>query len=258
MFIDITDRGPVRWLTLNNPGRKNAIPSDGWNTLSAAFDSFEASTQRVLVVTGGGVDFCSGAELGGRGAEADASISGQVAGMKEVGAAALALHRLTKPTIAAVDGVAAGAGMNLALGCDIVLATTRTRFSEIFVKRGLTVDFGGTWLLPRLVGLQRAKELVLSGRIVEAQEAKDIGLVLDLVDAEELPDTAQGLAESLAANAPIPQMLAKRTLDRSFELSFEEALVQENQDQVICFSTEDVIEGVASFLEKRSSSFKGK
>ena len=178
--------------------------------------------------------------------------------MKEVGAAALALHRLTKPTIAAVDGVAAGAGMNLALGCDIILAATRARFSEIFVKRGLTVDFGGTWQLPRLVGLQRAKELVLSGRMVDSQEAKRIGLVLEVVDVGELADAAQDLAEAIAGNAPIPQMFAKRTLDRSFELSFEEALAQENQDQVICFATEDVTEGVASFLEKRPPDFKGR
>lgn len=178
--------------------------------------------------------------------------------MKVVGAAALALRRITKPTIAAVDGVAAGAGLNLAIGCDVVLATTRARFSEIFVQRGLTVDFGGTWHLPRIVGLQRAKEMVLSGRIVEAAEAKEIGLVLDLVEVNELTDAAQELAESFASGAPIAQMFAKRTVDRSFELSFEEALEAEHQAQVICFSTEDVTEGVTSFLEKRPPSFKGR
>jgi len=126
------------------------------------------------------------------------------------------------------------------------------------VRRGLTVDFGGTWLLPRLVGLQRAKELALTGRIVEAGEAKEIGLVLEVVESARLADAAQDLAEALAAGAPIPQMLAKRTIDRSFELSFEEVLEQEGQGQVICFATEDIVEGVASFLEKREPRFKGR
>jgi 2-(1,2-epoxy-1,2-dihydrophenyl)acetyl-CoA isomerase len=258
MFINLTDRGPVRWLTLNNPARKNAVPPDGWQKLRGAFEEFEGSDQRVLVVAGADGDFCSGADLGGDGFEEISSVSNRVPRMKEVGAAALALHRLSKPTIAAVDGIAAGAGMNLALGCDVVLATERARFTEIFVQRGLTIDFGGTWLLPRLVGLQRAKELALSGRIVGAQEAKQIGLVLEVLAVEDLPGEAQALGESLAAAAPIPQMFAKRTLGSSFELSFEEALEQENQAQLICFATNDVTEGVASFLEKRPPKFKGK
>lgn len=257
MFVETVDHGPVRWLTLNHPEHMNAIPTSGWEELASAFTDFERSAQRALVVTGAGGEFCSGADLGTENGGVQ-SVDVRAARMKQVGAAALALHRLTKPTIAAVDGVAAGAGMNLALGCDIVIASDRARFTEIFVRRGLTVDFGGTWLLPRLVGLQRAKELVLSGRIVGAVEAKEIGLVLDVVDAESLRETAQRLAESLASGAPIPQMFAKRTLDRSFELSFEEALEQEHQGQVICFATEDVVEGVASFLEKRAPEFEGR
>lgn len=258
MFIEITDRGPVRWLTLNQPDHKNAIPATGWGELREALICFEDSGQRALVITGAGGDFCSGADLGAAESESDSSVTGRAGRMKEVGAAALALHRLTKPTLAAVDGVAAGAGMNLALGCDLVIASDRARFTEIFVRRGLTVDFGGTWLLPRLVGLQRAKELALTGRIVEAGEANELGLVLKVVESERLAGAAQELAEALSAGAPVPQMLAKRTLDRSFELSFEEALEQESQGQVICFATEDIVEGVASFLEKREPNFKGK
>ncbi|MDH5372006.1 MAG: enoyl-CoA hydratase-related protein [Acidimicrobiia bacterium] len=258
MFIEISDRGRVRWLTLNRPERKNAIPPDGWAALLAEFAAFEASTQRVLVITGAGGEFCSGADLGRDMVVTDSSTSGRVRSMKQVGAAALALHRLTKPTIALVDGIAAGAGMNLALGCDIVLASDRARFTEIFVQRGLVPDFGGTWLLPRLVGLQRAKELVLSGRIVDAAEAKKIGLAIDVIDANDLLEAGRELAESLASAAPIPQMFGKRMLVRSFELSFEEALEQESQAQVICFETDDVGEGVASFLEKRPPEFMGR
>jgi enoyl-CoA hydratase/carnithine racemase len=258
MFIDISDRGSVRWITLNQPDHMNAIPTAGWGEFAAALEAFEVSEQRALVVTGAGGNFCSGADLGVDNSGEAPSVTERVRRMKQVAAAALALHRTNKPTIAAVDGVAAGAGMNLALGCDMVIASSRARFTEIFVRRGLTIDFGGTWLLPRIVGLQRAKELALSGRIVGAVEAKEIGLILDVVEPAALVDAAQNLAESFASGAPVPQMFVKRTLDRSFELSFEEALEAESQDQVICFETEDVAEGISSFLEKRSPKFTGR
>jgi 2-(1,2-epoxy-1,2-dihydrophenyl)acetyl-CoA isomerase len=177
--------------------------------------------------------------------------------MKTVGEAASTLHRTTKPTIAAVDGVAVGAGMNLALGCDVVIASTRARFSEIFVRRGLTVDFGGTWLLPRIVGLQRAKELALSGRIVEAEEALAIGLVVELVPSDQLADRAQNMAQSFLEGAPIAQMFAKQGLDASFESSFAESLSWEGQSQAIAMGTADVQEGMAAFLEKREPDWRG-
>ena len=116
--------------------------------LRGTLEAFEASAQGVLVVTGAGGDFCAGADLDPSRMDRLQSVENRHLRMKEVGTAAMALHRLTKPAIAAVDGVAVGAGMNLALGCDVVVATERARFSEIFVKRGLTVDFGGSWLLP--------------------------------------------------------------------------------------------------------------
>jgi 2-(1,2-epoxy-1,2-dihydrophenyl)acetyl-CoA isomerase len=178
--------------------------------------------------------------------------------MKTVGDAALRLHRLTKPTIAAVDGVAVGAAMNLALGCDVVLASSRARFSEIFVRRGLTVDFGGSWLLPRVVGMQRAKELALSGRIVEAHEARDLGLCLELTTPDGLMPRALELAASFMGQAPIAQMFAKQALNHAWDMSFAEALDLEGQSQAICFTTDDVAEGIAAFLEKRDPDFTGR
>ncbi|HEU4749723.1 MAG TPA: enoyl-CoA hydratase-related protein [Acidimicrobiia bacterium] len=258
MWLEINDRGAVRWLTINRPGRRNAIPGDGWPELERAFSDFGSSSSRVLVVTGAGGAFCSGADLDPNEAVAMADVAGRHRRMRSVGAAALALHRLAKPTIAAVDGVAAGAGMNLALGCDLVVASHRARFSEIFVRRGLSVDFGGTWLLPRVVGLQRAKELALTGRIVEATEALAIGLVMELVDADRLEARVTEIADSLLNGAPVAQMFAKQGLDRSGEVSFEEALAWEGQSQSICFATEDVLEGLAAFREKRSPDFKGR
>lgn len=258
MWLEINDRGAVRWLTINRPGRRNAIPGDGWPELERAFSDFGSSSSRVLVVTGAGGAFCSGADLDPNEAVAMADVAGRHRRMRSVGAAALALHRLAKPTIAAVDGVAAGAGMNLALGCDLVVASHWARFSEIFVRRGLSVDFGGTWLLPRVVGLQRAKELALTGRIVEATEALAIGLVMELVDADRLEARVTEIADSLLEGAPVAQMFAKQGLDRSGEVSFEEALAWEGQSQSICFATEDVLEGLAAFREKRSPDFKGR
>jgi 2-(1,2-epoxy-1,2-dihydrophenyl)acetyl-CoA isomerase len=178
--------------------------------------------------------------------------------MRTVGNAALALHRLTKPTIAAVDGVAVGAGMNLALGCDVVVATERARFSEIFVKRGLTVDFGGSWLLPRIIGLQRAKELALSGRMVGAEEASRIGLVAEVVAVEALEERVAEIAGSFLDGAPVAQMFAKQTINASFQISLADALSWEGEAQSIALGTEDAGEGVLAFLEKRDPVWKGK
>jgi len=250
------DRGAVRWLILNRPERKNAIPAAGWDELRTAFVDFDESDQRVLVVSGTGGDFCAGAEL-------DPAVVGLSAvdrheRLKTVGECLLALHRCSKPTVAAVDGVAVGAGMNLALACDLVIASDRVRFSELFVRRGLTVDFGGTWLLPRVVGLQRARELALTGRIVEADEARRLGLALEIVRPDRLEARVNEVVEELLAAAPMAQMFAKQTINRSFELTIEQALAWEGQSQAICLASEDVAEGVGAFLEKRKPQFKGR
>ncbi len=250
------DRGPVRILTITNAGRKNAIPDAGWPQLEAALGDFEASEQRCLVITGADGDFCSGADLAV--ANVGSSAADRYRSMLPVGRAATALRRLPKPTVAAVDGVAVGAGMNLALGCDVVLATSRARFAEIFVKRGLTVDFGGTWLLPRIVGLARAKELALTGRFVSGEEAAEIGLVSRLVEPEKLLDEAVSLGEELARGAPLAQRFIKAGLERSLDMSFEEALAYEDQAQAVCLMSEDVVEGVRAFLQKREPDFRGR
>jgi 2-(1,2-epoxy-1,2-dihydrophenyl)acetyl-CoA isomerase len=251
------DRDRVRWLTIDRPERKNAVPMDGWADLRAAFDDFESSDQRVLVITGAGGEFCAGADLDPSRITELQSVTSRHERMKLVGSTALALHRITKPTIAAVDGVAVGAGMNLALGCDVVIASDRARFSEIFVKRGLTVDFGGSWLLPRVVGIQRAKELALSGRIVDAEEAFRIGLVIDVVPPDELEDRAAQLAEAFLAGAPNAQMFIKQTLNGSFRESFADALGWEGQAQAVLLGTEDAAEGILSFVEKRPPEWIG-
>jgi enoyl-CoA hydratase/carnithine racemase len=248
----------VRWLTIDRPDRKNAIPADGYPRLTEAFTDFEKGPDRILVVTGAGGDFCAGADLDPGQFSAGSSVSDAHGRMKIVERAATALHRTTKPTIAAVDGVAVGAGMNLALGCDVVVASDRARFSEIFVRRGLTVDFGGTWLLPRIVGLQRAKELALSGRMVGADEAVRLGIAMEVVPVAEMMERVRELAGSFLAGAPLGQMFAKQGLNASFESSFAESISWEGQSQAIALGTEDVIEGVAAFLQKRDPEWKGR
>ncbi len=256
-FVTITDAGPIRTVTMSSPGRKNAVPPDAWPELADAFIRFESSEQRVLVLTGADGEFCAGADMN-KPAEGEPSVAVTARRMRMISSAVTALHRTTKPTIASVDGVAVGAGMNLALGCDIVVAADRARFSEIFVKRGLTMDFGGTWLLPRLVGLARARELALTGRIVGAPEALEIGLVARVVPAAGLGDAVTELAEELAGGAPLAQSFVKVALDRSSSMTFEQALAFEEQAQAVLLASEDLTEGAAAFIEKREPQFKGR
>ncbi len=235
----------------------NAVPPEGWSELADAFEAFEASDARVLVLTGADGEFCAGADMTSRAAVPSAADN--VARMAStVNRAAIALHRTSKPTVAAVDGVAVGAGMNLAIGCDIVVASHRARFAEVFVKRGLTLDFGGTWLLPRLVGLARARELALTGRIIDATEALSIGLVGEVVDQDALGSRVEELAGELEAGAPLAQAMIKRALDRSSSMTFEQALAFEAHAQGILLGSEDLAEGAAAFVERRPPRFRGR
>ncbi|MGI9667038.1 MAG: enoyl-CoA hydratase/isomerase family protein [Acidimicrobiia bacterium] len=256
-FVSASDAGSVRTITMSNPGRMNAVPPDAWTDLADAFEEFGASDQRVMILTGDGENFCAGADMNKARPDVP-SAADNAARMRKTNRVASALHRLSKPTIAAVDGVAVGAGMNIAIGCDFVIASTRARFAEIFVKRGLTMDLGGTWLLPRLVGATRARELALTGRIVEADEALEIGLVTETVSPENLALRASQVAVELAAGAPLAQAFVKRALDRSSTMTFEQALAFEEQAQGVLLSSEDLIEGAAAFIEKRPPKFEGR
>ena len=252
------DKGPIRWLTIDRPQRKNAIPFEGWGELCDAFREFESSAARVLIIRGESGDFCAGADLDPSDRKEMPSVVDRHRRMKTVGEAAIALYRLTKPTIAAVDGVAVGAGMNLALGCDVVVCSERARFSEIFVRRGLTLDFAGSWLLPRVVGMQRARELALSGRILDAEEAVTLGIAMEAVALDRLYERAEEIAHSLLSGAPLAQMLIKKALASSLQTSFADAVASEGHAQAVALGTEDAQEGFASFIEKRDPNWKGR
>jgi enoyl-CoA hydratase/carnithine racemase len=251
--VRLTRDGAVATITLSNPRRKNAMTRAAWRALRAALAELAGSDARVLVITGDGEEFCAGADLSDAGEGRPPLVD-----MTEVNEACLALHRVPIPTIARVDGVAVGAGMNLALGCDFVVASHRARFSEIFVQRGLSVDFAGSWLLPRLVGLHRAKELVLLGDMLGAEQAREWGLVREVVDPGELDAAVARLVDRLLAGPPVAMRLSKRMLNDSFEASLDRALEDEARSQQVNFATEDTVEAGRAFLEKRAPVFTGR
>ena len=168
------------------------------------------------------------------------------------------MHALPQPVIAKVSGVAAGAGLNLALGCDLVVAGDDARFSEIFARRGLSVDFGGSWVLPRLVGLHKAKELVLLADIIDAKEAQDYGIVNRVVPTAQLDAFVDDWAERLAAGPPIALTMSKRLLNQSSAMSLAQAVEAEAQAQNVNFASQDTTEAMAAFLEKRDPTFRGR
>lgn len=243
----------VATVTLVNPRRKNAISDDMWGQLARAFRWVASDAAvRVLVVTGEGDEFCSGADLG-KGPDAH-----WLAYMRHINDTCLALDAVPQPTIARVDGVAVGAGMNLALACDLVIASDRARFSEIFAKRGLSLDFGGSWFLPRRVGLHKAKELALLAPMVDAAEAERIGLVNRVVPVGELDEAVATWATELAAGPPIALAQTKALLNRSSTSSLADALEAEGAAQVVNFSTSDTAEAIGAFLTKRPPKFTGR
>jgi enoyl-CoA hydratase/carnithine racemase len=253
----LVDRAPngVVTLTLNRPEKKNAMNAAMFNELLAVFREIDASTtDRVLVITGAGDAFCSGADLGERGGDTRHSLTR----LHWVADIALALHRIPRPIIAKVNGVAVGAGMNLALACDLIVASETARFSEIFARRGLSIDFGGSWLLPRLIGMHRAKELAFFADIISAKEAAELGLVNRVLPPSQLEAFVTDWADRLAAGPPIALSLTKRLLTNSFSVTMDEALEAEGMAQSVNTTTEDTAEAIRAFLEKREPRFKGR
>ncbi len=245
-------------ITLNQPAKKNAITPAMWTGLLETFRELRGDqTVRVVVITGAGDGFCSGADVSSFQA-ADDSPTHPLHAMRRTKDVALALHELPMPTIARVNGVAAGAGCNLALGCDLIVASDRARFTEIFPKRALSLDFGGAWLLPRLIGLHRAKELAFFGDIISADEAAAMGLVNRVVPHEELDVTVQDWARRLVAGPPLALTQTKAMLNKSMGLSMEEALDVEAAAQAINLSSKDNREATVAFFEKRDAVFEGR
>lgn len=247
-----SDRNGVRTLTLNRPHRKNAINRELWIALAEALTAAGKDRGvRAVVITGAGGAFCSGADI------STPDDSHPVHKLQRLTDVALALHELPKPTIAKVTGVAVGAGWNLALGCDLVIATPESTFCQIFAKRGLSVDLGGSWLLPKIVGLQQAKRLVLLADTIDAAQAHTLNLVTWVVSAAEIDDFVTDIADRLAAGPTIALAHSKALLNEGADATMRDALANEARAQGVNFATDDAREAYAAFAEKREPSFTG-
>jgi enoyl-CoA hydratase/carnithine racemase len=247
------DSDGVRTLTLNRPRRKNAISPELWIALRDALHAAGRDRGvRALVITGAGGAFCSGADIG---IPDDIHPKYKLQRLTDV---ALALHELPMPTVAKVTGVAVGAGWNLALGCDLVVATPESTFSQIFSKRGLSVDLGGSWLLPKLVGLQQAKRLTLLAESIDAAEAFALNLVTWVVSAAEIDAFVKDLADRLAAGPPIALAHTKALLNENADRTLRDALANEARAQIGNFATADAAAAYAAFSERREPTFTGR
>ncbi|WP_241565459.1 enoyl-CoA hydratase-related protein [Streptomyces sp. ZL-24] len=256
-----TTASGVSWITLNRPEAMNALtPEQRERIIALLADASADPAVRAVVLTGTGRGFCAGADLRGAPDRVRERLPGDVARTVRLGAQRLvaAVLDCEKPVIAAVNGTAAGIGAHLAFACDLVLAADTARFIEVFVRRGLVPDGGGAYLLPRLVGPQRAKELMFFGDALSAADAERIGLVNRTVEAGELEAVATAWAERLAAGPTRALALTKQLVNDALTGDRAAAFAAEAAAQEINMTTRDATEGVASFTERRTPRFQGR
>jgi 2-(1,2-epoxy-1,2-dihydrophenyl)acetyl-CoA isomerase len=249
-------------ITLNRPDRLNAMTWHSWDEfMDALRKASEDDDSKAVVITGAGRGFCSGSDLMAA-AEQRESPPPQPTRAWKLHSGYLApqeVVRCNKPIIAAVNGTTAGAGFGMALACDIRIASEAARFSAIFVRRGLSPDFGCSFFLPRIVGLSRALELMYTGEMIDAQEALRLGLVSRLTPPDQLLPTAMELASRIAAGPSLAIEATKRLVYRTIEPEMEDHLrLEEYWSRLLCQPSQDAVEGVRSFLEKRDARFQGR
>jgi 2-(1,2-epoxy-1,2-dihydrophenyl)acetyl-CoA isomerase len=250
----------IATITLNRPEKLNAFGGRMRQEIEEVVSDVCADQDvRVIVITGAGKAFCVGGDVtefvsGETKALTETSPSERPAMSKIV----LALNQVEKPVIAAINGVAAGGGVNLALACDIRIASEKARFAQVFTRRGVHPDWGGIYFLPRLVGYAKAAELIFSGEVIDAQEAYKLGMVNKLVPHDQLLEEVHKMAERMAKNAPIPIAFAKRGLQNFNQWNLAQALDYESYVLSVTMKTEDIKEGFTAFLQKREPNFKGR
>ena len=258
LLYDVQDH--VATITLNRPERLNALsPAMRTELHEAVVASGQRDDVRVIVITGAGRGFCSGGDVK---AMNERNESGAKTDLADIVAptrdrTVLAMRDSPIPIIAAVNGAAAGAGMNVALACDIRIASSTAKFGQTFARRGLHPDWGGTYFLPRLVGMAKACELIFTGKMIDAAEALHLGIVTEVTEPDELMPAVLKLAAEIAAGPPIAIQLARRAMYKNAETSLREALEFETFAQNICRESDDAKEGIRAFVEKRSPQFKG-
>ena len=240
-------------ITINRPEALNALNSAVFDELEPLVGEIERdATLGALIITGEGRSFVAGADIG------EQCPMDLDAGRKWARRGSSVFRRLEKlefPTSAAVNGFALGGGCELALACDIILASEKAKFGQPEVGLGIIPGFSGTQRLPRRVGIGKAKELIFSGKMIKADEAKAIGLVNEVCAPEALMDAALEMARSFTKNAPIAVKYAKACIDRGMQMDLDDGIALENEMFAMCYATEDQKEGMTAFLEKRSATF---
>ena len=262
-FLLYDTQDQIATITLNRPEKLNALNGGLQNELRAILDeATQDDTVRAILLTGSGRGFCAGADLtpnpGSGGERKGPSQEDLLDDMGWVGRQAMSIYRTNKPTIAVMNGVAAGAGMSLSLGCDMRIGSEKTRFKTVFIERNLSPDSGMSFFLPRIVGYSRAADLIYTSRAVEAEEAYRIGLLDRLVDHDSLMDTAMEVAIQMAAWPPLALRTSKRVLQHNIEVDLEDALRFEMSSLSIPRkAVNDQKESRLSFIEKRKPNFTG-
>ena len=256
--LQIERANGVVTLTLNRPEKKNAATVEMFQDLAALLtDIAHRPDDRAVVLTGAGGNFCSGVDLWGDPGVRAVEVP-MLTRMRQLGEAAIALQRMPLPVIAKVRGVAAGAGMSLALGCDLVLAARDARFSMIFAQRGLSLDLGASWLLPRQIGLHRAKELALFGDVLSAADVHAMGLLNRVVDDDQLDLLTAEWAQRLATGPSLALAQSKFLLNDSMAMSLTQAIDAEGAAQTVSSVTADCAEGLRAFVQRRPPQFQGR
>ena len=255
--------GFVTTVTIDRPAAKNACTGDMWVALGAIFREVAFSGTRAVLLTGAGGEFCAGADLsgagGGAGDDGGGGPSGsQLDSMRVLGEVVLAVHSCPVPVVAKVDGVCVGAGLGLALAADLTWCSDRARFSAIFAKRGLSLDFGTSWLLRQRIGVHKAKELAFTAKMVSGPEAFAMGLVNAVVPVADLDGTVGALVDGIAAGPPIALSMTKRELDNAGSSSLAQALEAETLAQSVNVNTADLREALMAYVERRPPTFEGR
>ncbi len=251
----------VATITLDRPEVQNTISGPMLQALSARLLEADADPDvRAIVITGSGRFFCAGLDLRGGGIAAGLSDQRRAApaNLDLRNAPPTVLHSLDTPTICALNGSAAGYGMDLALGCDIRIMADSAKLAAAFTARGVVPESGGTWLLPRLLGWSKAAEIIFTGRTLLADECERLGLVSRVVPAEQLQDEAREMAAEIAGNAPLAVQASKRMMRMSMNETFDDHVHHVFLQLLPLFQSQDFKEGMASFLEKRKPKFEGR
>ncbi|WP_136716397.1 enoyl-CoA hydratase/isomerase family protein [Halorientalis salina] len=259
VLVSVDDQ--IATVTLNNPDMRNALTAEVSAGIVDALDEIERSDARVVVVEGAGSAFCAGGDINSM----MEGLSGDIPAWRKAEEIMASLHRAIErlircplPTVAKIDGQAFGAGASLAIACDVQAVHEDVDMSFAFRKVGLAVDSGTSWMLPRLVGANVAKRLVLTGQVITAEEAQELGVVTDVYDDEEYEERTAELVAAIAEGPTVGLKISKRLIRQNATKSLTEALDDEATAQALALGSQDHAEGASAFMEGRDTEFEGR